>query len=179
MRAAKLFLAGMYVQLLFSVAAPVGILYIGWNVGWTVSNIVLLAVYLLVIVLVQVLGWISVAAAVRAANEQDWEQLQSGWRTLKIRSIPFHILNFLWSGFVWFCLITASRGVMTVFVPVPIAVTWLLVVQSGIYGILFIRALRRQGERVFRLHTFCQVIPVLDVASTWMMFRRIRVSSVA
>ncbi len=179
MRAAKRFLAGMYLHLLFSIAAPVGILYIGWNVGWTVLNVALLVVYIIVVILVQILGWLSAAAAVRAAGEQDWKSLQNGWRTLKIQSIPFHILNFIWSFFVWFCLAGASRGVMLVFVPIPIAVTWMMVLQSGIYGILLIRALRRQGEQVSRLHTLFQILPLLDVLSTWIMLRRIRISSAA
>ena len=31
MKTAKLFLAGMYVHLLLSAAAPIGILYLGWE----------------------------------------------------------------------------------------------------------------------------------------------------
>lgn len=177
MKAAKIFLAGMYLHLIFSIIAPTGILYIGWNVGWTASNFALLAVYILVVCAVHILGWVSVAAAVHAAGNQEWDLLQDGWRTLKIRSIPFYVLNFLWSFFVWFCLVGASRGVMLVFVPIPIAITWLMIIQSGIYGILLIHALRRQGERVSRLHTLCQLLPVLDVLSTWIMLRRIRRSS--
>lgn len=177
MKAAKLFLTGMYLHLLFSVLTPVGILYTGWNVGWTPLNVALLVIYILAVGLVQILGWVSVAAAVRAAGEQDWDRLQEGWRLLKFRSIPFHILNFLWSVFAWFCLVTASRGVLLVLVPVPIAVTWLMIVQSGVYGVLIVRALRRQGERVSGLHTLCQLLPVLDVLSTWIMLRRIRISS--
>ncbi len=179
MKAAKLFLAGMYLHLIFSIIAPVGILYIGWNVGWTPWNLALLAVYILVVVSVQVLGWVSVAAAVITAGNLDWDRLQDGWRTLKLKSIPFYILNFIWSVFVWLCLVGASRGVLIVLVPIPIILTWLMVIQSGVYGILLIRALRRQGERVSPLHTLFQILPVLDVLSTWIMLRRIRRSSPA
>ena len=65
MKTAKLFLAGMYIHLVLSVAAPIGILYLGWGgAGWGRSNSMLLLVYLLAIGMVQLLGWISVGAAV-------------------------------------------------------------------------------------------------------------------
>ena len=48
MKTAKLFLAGMYLHLVLSVAAPIGILYLGWGgAGWNRSNGSLLLVYLL------------------------------------------------------------------------------------------------------------------------------------
>ena len=57
MKTAKLFLAGMYVHLAFSIAAPIGILYLGWGgAGWGRSNGMLLLACLLVIGLVQLLG---------------------------------------------------------------------------------------------------------------------------
>lgn len=53
MKTAKLFLAGMYLHLVLSVAAPIGILYLGWGgAGWNRSNGSLLLVYLLAIGLV-------------------------------------------------------------------------------------------------------------------------------
>lgn len=179
MKAAKIFLAGMYLHLVCSVLMPLGILYTGWNIGWTPFNFALLAAYILEVLAVQVLGWISVGAAVRAAGELDWDSLREGWRVLKLKSVPFQVLNLLWSVFAWFCLVKASRGVMAAFLPVPAIITWLMVFQSGVYGLLLIRALRRQGEKVFFLHTLCQMLPLLDSISAWIMLRRIRMSSVS
>lgn len=179
MKAAKLFLAGMYLHLACSVLVPLGILYTGWNTGWTPFNFALFVAYILEILAVQALGWASAAAAVRAAGELDWDSLQGGWRILKLKSVPFQVLNLLWSALAWFFLVKASRGAMTVFLPIPMILTWLMVFQSGVYGLLLIRALRRQGEKVFFLHTLCQVLPLLDAVSTWIMLRRIRMSSVS
>lgn len=178
MKEARLFLAGMYLHLVFSVLVPLGILYTGWNIGWTPLNFTFLVVYILEVLVVQVLGWVSAAAAARAAGEQDWDSLQDGWRILKLKSVPFQILNFLWSALAWFCLVKASRGALAVLLPVPILITWAMVFQSGIYGLLIIRALRRQGEKVFFLHPLCQILPGVDAISTWVMLRRIRRSSV-
>lgn len=177
MKTAKLFLAGMYLHLLLSVAAPIGILYLGWGgTGWNRSNGSLLLVYLLAVGLVQLLGWISVGASIRAYRRNDMTRLLSAWRTLKLGAIPFHILNFLWSVLAWGALVAASRGVFLLLVPIPVCLTWLMIIQSGVTGWLYIRCLREAGEDAAILHSVCQFIPVLDVLSTLLLLRRRRMS---
>ena len=173
MKTAKLFLAGMYIHLVLSVAAPIGILYLGWGgAGWGRSNSMLLLVYLLAIGMVQLLGWISVGAAVSAYRRNDMACLLSGWRTLKLGAIPFYILNFLWSVLAWGAIAAASRGIFLLLVPIPIGITWLMVIQSGFTGWLYIRCLRESGEDAAILHSVCQFLPVLDVLSTLLRLRR-------
>ena len=175
MKTAKLFLAGMYIHLVLSVAAPIGILYLGWGgAGWGRSNSMLLLVYLLAIGMVQLLGWISVGAAVSAYRRNDMACLLSGWRTLKLGAIPFYILNFLWSVLAWGAIAAASRGIFLLLVPIPIGITWLTVIQSGFTGWLYIRCLRESGEDAAVLHSVCQFLPVLDVLSTLLLLRRRR-----
>lgn len=175
MKTAKLFLVGMYIHLVLSVAAPIGILYLGWGgAGWGRSNSMLLLVYLLAIGMVQLLGWISVGAAVSAYRRNDMACLLSGWRTLKLGAIPFYILNFLWSVLAWGAIAAASRGIFLLLVPIPIGITWLMVIQSGFTGWLYIRCLRESGEDAAVLHSVCQFLPVLDVLSTLLLLRRRR-----
>ena len=175
MKTAKLFLAGMYIHLVLSVAAPIGILYLGWGgAGWGRSNSMLLLVYLLAIGMVQLLGWISVGAAVSAYRRNDMACLLSGWRTLKLGAIPFYILNFLWSVLAWGAIAAASRGIFRLLVPIPIGITWLMVIQSGFTGWLYIRCLRESVEDAAVLHSVCQFLPVLDVLSTLLLLRRRR-----
>ena len=172
MRTAKLFPAGMYVHLVLSVAVPIGILYLGWGIGWNGTNAGLLLFYIAVLGLVLLLGWVSAGAAVSAYRRDDLRRLLSGWRTLKLGAIPFYILNSLWSSFVWGSIVAASRGIFIILVPIPICVTWLTIVQSGITGWLAIRTLRERGEDVAVLHSVCQFLPVLDVLSTLLLLRR-------
>ena len=177
MKTAKLFLAGMYAHLILSVAAPLGILYLGWGgAGWNRSNGSLLLVYLLGIGLVQLLGWASAGAAVLAYRRNDMARLRAAWRMLKLGAVPFHILNFLWSVLAWGALTAASRGVFLLLVPIPIGLTWLMIIQSGVTGWLYIRCLRESGEDAAILHSVCQFIPVLDVLSTLLLLRRRRIS---
>nr|WP_325301692.1 DUF6652 family protein [uncultured Oscillibacter sp.] len=175
MKTAKLFLAGMYVHLLLSAAAPIGILYLGWEKkGWNRSNAALLLSFLLMTGLVQLLGWIHAGASISAYRRNDMARLRSGWRTLKLGAIPFYILNFIWSSLAWGALVAASRGTLLPLVPIPIGVTWLMVIQSGVTGWLYIRCLRESGEDAAILHSVCQFIPVLDVLSTLLLLRRRR-----
>ena len=102
MKTAKLFLAGMYVHLLLSAAATIGILYLGWEKkGWNRSNAALLPAFLLMTGLVQLLGWIHAGASISAYRRNDMARLRSGWRTLKLGAVPFYILNFIWSSLAW------------------------------------------------------------------------------
>lgn len=172
MKTAKLFLAGMYAHLILSVAAPLGILYLGWDgAGWNRSNGSLLLAYLLGIGLVQLLGWVSAGAAVLAYRRNDMARLRAAWRTLKLGAVPFHILNFLWSVLAWGALTAASRGVFLLLVPIPIGLTWLMILQSGVTGWLYIRCLRESGKDAAILHSVCQFIPVLDVLSVLLLLR--------
>ena len=172
MKTAKLFLAGMYVHLVLSVVVPTGILYLGWGSGWNRGNASLLALYLLEVLMLQVLGWVSAGAAIRPYRRNALDRLLSGWRTLKLWSVPFYILNFLWSFLVWGAITAASRGVLLILTPIPVCVTWLMVMQSGVTGWLAIRNLRETGTDVSVLHSVCQFLPVLDVLSTLLLLRR-------
>lgn len=174
MKTAKLFLAGMYLHLALSVAAPIGILCLGWRAGWNRANAGLLVFYLVMVGLVLLLGWISAGAAVSAYRCDALDRLLSGWRMLKLGAIPFYLLNFAWSFFVWGSLAAASRGVFLLLVPIPVGITWLMILQSGVSGWLAIRCLRERGEDIGTLPVICQFLPVLDVLSTLLLLRRRR-----
>ena len=115
---AKIFLTGMYLHLVLSIAVPVGMLYFGSD-GWNVTVIGLFAFYLAMAALVHIAGWGCVVAAVTAYRRNEADKLRQSWKWLKLWSIPFYVLNFLYSFFVWFVLVGASRGIMIFLVPYP------------------------------------------------------------
>lgn len=173
MRTAKLFLAGMYLHLLLSVVTPVGILYLGWaGAGWNRFNGGLLLFYLAMLLLVQLLGWSSAGASILAYRRSRTDRLLAAWRTLKLGSVPFYLVNFLWSFLVWGALTAASRGIFLLLVPIPVCVTWLLIIQSGITGWLAVRSLREEGANLSGLWSTCQFLPVLDVLTALALLRR-------
>lgn len=172
MRSAKLFLTGMYVYLVFSVAVPIGILYLGWGRGWKDGPASLLIFYIGVLLLLQLLGWVSVGGSILAYRRWQTDRLLRAWRLLKLASIPFYLLNFGWSVLVWWALTAASRGLFFLLIPIPMGITWFMIIQSGVTGWLAIRALREEGDDVFILHSAAQFLPVLDAVSTLLLLRR-------
>lgn len=174
MRSAKLFLFGMYLHLCLSVAVPLGILYFSAD-GWNAAGIGLLFGYLAMIIAVHIVGWIAVGMAAEAYHQNQWEKLRSSWRLLKLNSIPFYVLNFLYSVFAWFVLTAASRGILIVLVPIPIIITCLMIVQSGCVGIYYIMYLRKQpenGGKPAAVHYVLQLLSVLDLISTIVILRK-------
>lgn len=175
MKSAKCFLAGMYLHLALSVAVPIGVpLLAGREDGWNSLCTGLLLLYLAVMLLVQLAGWACAVSAWRAARRGEAGLLRTWWLFLKLCSIPFYILNFLWSVFVWGLFLLASRGILLALLPVSFAVTCLMAVQTGLVGLCYLRLQKRQGRPVSGLHTVCQLLPVLDVISTLLLVRRLR-----
>ena len=62
---AKIFLMGMYLHLVLSIAVPMGMLYFG-DSGWNTVVMGLFEFYLAMVVIVHIAGWVCVAAAVMA-----------------------------------------------------------------------------------------------------------------
>lgn len=171
MRSAKLFVLGLYVHLALSVVTPIGILYLGWGEGWNDANARLAVFYLVMVFAVQALGWVSAAMAALAYRKGRTERLLAAWRTLKFGTVPFYALNFLWSVLVWGAFTAASRGVFLLLVPIPVFITCLSVVQSGVTGWLSIRSLREEGRELSVVHSVLQFLPVLDVLDTLVLLR--------
>lgn len=164
MKSPKLFLAGMYLHLALSVAVPAVVLFAG---EWTALGEGLFVFYLVFIGLLQIIGWGTVAMAARAAGKGETGRLMKAWALLKLGSIPFFVLNFLYSAVVWFLIVAASRGIFLILLPIPIAITCFLILETGCVGCFAIKVLRRQPPPVpGKLHYLLQLLPVADVIST-------------
>lgn len=141
---------------------------------WDSFSAELLLLYLGVIGAVQITGWICVAVAAAYCRHKP-DVVRVGWRLLKLWSIPFYLLNFVYSIFVWFILLAASRGMIFFLLPVPLIVTCLMVFQSGCVGncyLLYLRSLPENGSKPSKIHLLWQLIPVADVISTILLLQR-------
>ncbi len=167
MKSAKLFLGGMYLHLALSVAVPAAMILLPhWNGGQG-----LFFFYLVFIGVLFVLGWVAVAMAARAGSGQDVQGLWSAWRLLKLWSIPFFVLNFLYSVLAWFIIVAASRGIFFMLLPIPIAITCTLILQTGCVAVKNLRARSAPETRPDRVHYLLQLLPVADVFSTLVLLR--------
>ena len=175
MKSARVFLWSMYVHLLFSIAVPVGIVVSCIDEGWNGVGIGLFLCYLLEVFAVQIIGWVCVGMEVVTYKKEQWERLFQGWTLLKLRSIPFFVINFLYSVVVWFILVGGSRGILILLVPIPVVYTCTLVFQSGCVGICYIKYLRKyleEGNRPSGIHYVLQLLAVADVVSTVVIRKR-------
>lgn len=170
MISARLFLTGMYLHLVLSVVVPAKILTAG---EWNDFTVALFVGYLAVLGLVHLTGWVCAAMAARALSRGETDRLRRGWKLLKLGSVPFFLLNFGYSVLVWGLLVGASRGVAVFLLPIPIAVTCLMIFQTGCVGCCCVRHLRRRPAPVpGRCHYLFQLLPVADVAGTlWLLWR--------
>lgn len=174
MKSARAFLIGMYVHIAASIILPITILLVCPN-GWTALGQGLLAVYLIEVAAVQIVGWVAVACAVRLSRRGEMGRLRQGWRLLKFASIPFYLINFAYSALAWSLLAAASRGLFGLLIPIPLFITWQMIVQSGLMGWRWLKYKRREpeaGERPGRLHYLWQILPVADVIDTAALLRR-------
>ena len=166
-KSAKVFLAGMYLHFVLSIAVPIGILYFSDGEGWNSMGIGLLEFYLRIIAAVQLAGWVCVAVGVASYRKNKASELRQSWKLLKLWSIPFYVLNFIYSLFAWLLLIGGSRGLFALLIPIPIIITCLMIVQSGCVGICYIMLLRkRYGNKPARIHYVLQLLSVVDIIST-------------
>lgn len=176
MKTAKLFFICIYTHLILSIAVPIGMFFISQR-GWDQIGMILVEFYFLMVVVVHIVGWISVGAAVSAYRREEYDQIRKAWKLLKLGTIPFYILNFLYSFFIWFLLVGASRGILIILVPIPIIFTCLLIVESGCVGWCYIKYLRKRpkpenGRRPSRIHYLMQVVSVFDMISTVVLLRK-------
>jgi len=174
MKSAKILLLGMYIHLLLSIIVPITIFIKG---EWNSYTLGLLLFYVLMISAVHITGWICVAMAVNAYRKGDGGLLRNGLKLLKLGSIPFYILNFIYSFVVWFLLIGASRGLMGLLLPLPVAITCIMVFQSGCLGCCYVKYLKNQSKDHIKpagIHYILQILPVFDVFSTIAIFRQFK-----
>lgn len=172
MKTAKLFLTGMYLHLVLSAVTPIGILLAG---EWNNVSYGLFFFYLLMIGVMQLTGWICVGCSVAAYRRGYGEKLKKSVKILKLYSIPFYLLNFIVSFVYWFFILACSRGILFFLLPIPVAITCLIIFQTGCVGICYIMYLRKQLESQKKpsgIHYLMQLISVLDVISTIYIFRK-------
>ena len=164
MKSAKIFLVGMYIHLLFSIALPIGIAYLE---NRSALAIILFVFYLIMIAAVLISGWVCAAMAIKAYKSGEYALIRSGWKLLKFGAIPFYIINFAYSLLFWSMLLIVMRTLIFILLPIPIIITCTMIIQSGCVGCCCIRYLRRNSERrPSRIHYVLQLISVFDIIST-------------
>ena len=178
MKIIKTFFVMLYIQL----ALQYGILpVLGYGTDETTGETKIWANIFFVVltisfVAVQVAGCLSAATAVKMYIKSEYDSLKKSWLLLKLKTIPFYILNFIYGVIYVIVLIGASRGlaVMAV-IPIllPIWYTCAFIVQSGFFGGANVASLRKKYcDSISLIHYVLQFIPVLDVLGTVILLKK-------
>lgn len=176
MKTAKTFLALMYFHLVCSIITPIAMLVsVNKTEGWNILTFILFMFFLFEMVVLNIVGIITVGMSLSAYKRNNTNMLRKSVKILKLYSIPFYIINFIYSTFAWFILVGASRGIMIIFVPIPIFITYLLILESGCVGVFYLKCLSEKSENSISfsgIHYLLQFIPIFDVISTLIIIKK-------
>ena len=171
MKTVKAFFVMLYIQLALQYCIiPIVLFGLDENGEFRVWTHFYFIVALLSFIAVQIVGCLSAAAAVKMHMKSEYETLEKSWTLLKLKTIPFYILNFIYGLAYTVTLIGASRGMVVLFIfplLIPIWYTCAFIVQSGFFGAANVAMLRKKyGDNISLIHYVLQFVPVLDVIST-------------
>lgn len=171
MKAVKAFFVMLYIQLALQYCIiPIVLFGLDEDGEFRVWTYFYFIVTLLSFVAVQIVGCVCAVSAVKMHMKSESEALEKSWILLKIKTIPFYVLNFIYGLAYAVTLIGASRGMVVLFIfplLIPIWYTCAFIVQSGFFGAANVAMLRKKyGDNISLIHYVFQFIPVLDVLST-------------
>lgn len=166
MRKAKVLRFLMYMHLLASIAAPFMAVFFA-NKYKAASGWLIILIYVILIFSIQIYGWFCSVNARKLLKQGNISELREAWLLLKLKTIPFYILNYIYSFLIWFVIVAASRGIFIIFAWIPFAVTCSFIIQSGIYGYCYLKHVR--DEHIMDVNNkqlIIQFVPVLDIFGT-------------
>lgn len=100
-------------------------------------------------------------------------ELREAVKQMKLYTVPFYLLNFVFQFIAWSVLMMALRGMLLFLLWIPFFFAWLLILESGCVANRFIGCLRQANEYrgPNKVHYLLQIIPVLDIVSTLVVLK--------
>lgn len=127
----------------------------------------------LFIILAVVLAFINIGCAIFVAREiiADKRKRKAINRTVllfKLLAIPFYAINYIiWTFMTGLFIVMPGNIFFLIFiVPIGIGFAFVVLLAASSYSIVLLFALKKNGEislKKFIIHTFCQLIFVVDV----------------
>lgn len=165
MKIVKTFFVMLYIQLIIPMLPIVldDILDEKYHFITVTSEVVMLIFF----ATVQVFGCISAVLAIKMFFYSEENNLSKAWTLLKIKTVPFYIINFAICFPIGLMLTVATAGLLIIVGIVMIWHTCAFIVQSGFFGAANILTMRKKfGDNISVIHYVLQFLPVLDVIST-------------
>jgi len=91
----------------------------------------------------------NITIARKYISEGEKEKLKVIMEKIKLKSIPFWIMNFILLFCITFFAVLGTRGYLIPFVPIPILFTYIILIGTSIFSISYIRILYKNNEITF------------------------------
>lgn len=173
MKTTKAFIICLYISLglNYLAVALCGRAFVNGSEAWLKGMLILFLISGVVLFIANVLGCM---VAVLSARVDDMALLKAV-KQMKLYTIPFYLLNFVFQFIVWTILMMALRGMLFFLLWIPFFSAWLLILESGCVANRYIKRLRARmpdERKPGKVHYFLQLIPVLDVLSTLIVLKK-------
>lgn len=173
MKLVKTFFVMLYVQLVAPLLSLLFVDFVGEKSQFlaVVSEIFTLVFF----AFVQFLGVACAIWAIKMYLNSEKEDLSKAWILLKIKTIPFYLINFVICFVVGISLTVATAGLLVIINIIMIWYTCAFIVQSGFFGAANVAFLRKEyGDRISAIHYVLQFVPVIDVVSTLIVRKKVK-----
>jgi hypothetical protein len=107
-------------------------------------------------------------SAVKLFADNDTGGLLKTSLFVKLSLIPYFVINFILNALIFTVLAAASRGIGIILVPIPVFLTYCILLSTSTYSIALVLSLGRNGKMGKRktvLHFILQICFVLDILS--------------
>ncbi|KUO63129.1 MAG: hypothetical protein APF84_11435 [Gracilibacter sp. BRH_c7a] len=144
----------------------------------------LIVVFIISSVLIAVFAVKNVSNAFRLYKNEEYNSLRRNMKVLKLGSIPYFLINFVFYFLLFALFFVGSRGFF-IFTPIPLLLllnvflTYIIVLFTSSYGIGFVavaRSEKRLNNTTCIIHVLFQLCFVLDVISTILLLVKYKVS---
>jgi hypothetical protein len=112
---------------------------------------------------------LNIISIIYSLKNNQINNIVNSMKILKYGSIPFYILNFTVSTLFCLLFVFASRGLGIIVVPIPIFITWIILLSTSINTLVLLVILFKKKtitKKYFVIGIICQLTFIIDIFST-------------
>lgn len=150
------------------------------DTGWEQLTIIIFLVISGIINIVFAI--INIINAIKLFKNKEFDFLRKYMKKIKLRAIPYFILNFIFFFLLFMLFAAATRGIMLatpfpLLFLIPVFFTYLSVIFTSSYGIGYVAFLYKEGKiktSKLIIHIILQLCFVLDVLDTIILLKKVK-----
>lgn len=124
-----------------------------------------------------ILAILNLIFSLKLFYKKDLNLLNKAIKLLKLSTIPFFVLNFIFLGSITIGFVSISHGFGIFFIPVPFIITYCVLITTSFYSVLYILLLwkmEKLNNTEFLIILFLQFFFILDIIGIIYLLRKIK-----